>query len=84
MEQSKLIKIEKIVKTYLNEYYSGLKLEHLKILPKKSYNDITNKWEPDSCSVFMSIKREKDLSDYKNIEYILESMFGFEFCVDFI
>lgn len=32
----------------------------------------------------MSLKKEKDLSEYKDLEFMLESVLGFEFCVDFI
>lgn len=84
MEQIKLDKIEKIIKLYLSEYYSDLKIDFLKVISKKSYNEDTNNWDDDSCAIFMSLKKEKDLSEYKDLEFMLESVLGFEFCVDFI
>jgi len=83
MERSKINKIEKIVNLFLEDYYGDLNVNSLVTLPKNKLNEDGN-WVHESYCVFLTIKRQDNLREYKNIENMLESILGFEFCVEFI
>jgi hypothetical protein len=56
-------------------------------IPTQKFDVETNKWVPDSYSLFLMLKRKMDIdgsSDVEGIEVLLEGLLGFECCVDFV
>ena len=69
------------------------------LIPTQKFDEENNKWVPNSYSLFLMLKRKVEpnlekfdgdntylsiASEFSGIEYLLESLLGFECCVDFI
>lgn len=84
MDQDRL---KKLCQTALDISYSGVTIEEFRALPTQKYDVERNDWIPDSQSLFVILKKPPmnydSPTDYRNIEYFLESLLGFETCVDF-
>jgi len=92
MDESRL---RKICESALDTSYKGVTVTEFRALPTQRFDQESNEWIPDSYSLFIILKKPpvnyKDLDychftdaeDYRNVETFLESLLGFETCVDF-
>jgi hypothetical protein len=81
MDQNRLRKICEIA---LDTSYSGVTISEFQALPTQKYDEISNEWIPDSYSLFIILKKSPVDHDFRNVEFFLESLLGFETCVDFV
>jgi len=73
-------------------------ISEFNVIPTQKFDEEKDIWVPNSYSLFLSLKRKeepnlKNLDDnvtygslaieYSDVEYLLESLLGFECCVDF-
>ena len=87
----KITRIKRLVESFLDTSFGGdISIVSLEILPTQKYDEETNKWVPDSHTLFLIIKRMKknddnyvDLSTNK-VGSTLEDLLGFDACVDII
>ena len=69
------------------------------MIPTQKFDEENNKWVPDSYSLFLMLKRKVEpnlekfdgdntylslASEFSGVEYLLESLLGFECCVDVV
>ena len=95
----KIARIKRLVKSSLDTSFGDeLSINEMVILPTQKFDEKTNKWVPDSHTIFLSIKRKtptqvKDflhyesqgnLVDSREVTRLLEGVLGFECCVDFV
>jgi hypothetical protein len=82
----KITRIKQIVESSLNTSFGGeIQIAHLTVLPTQKYNEEVNKWIPDSYSLFLQIRKGSLILDRPSqVEFFLESLLGFECCVDFV
>jgi len=82
----KIDRIKRLVESSLNTSFGGeIQIDNLTILPTQKYNEEINKWIPDSYSLFLQIRKGSVILDRPNqVEFLLESLLGFECCVDFV
>lgn len=63
-----------------------LTIVEFRMLPTNTFDSEKNEWVPDSYSFFLTLKRKENLDgspESTNVVMMLESLFGFEFCVDY-
>lgn len=86
----KIGKIKRLVEFSLDTSFGGsLIIQEIIVLPTQKFDTDSNNWVPDSFTIFLSVKNNEidqphSLSDnpkYK-IAGFLESLLGFEVCVD--
>jgi hypothetical protein len=79
-------RLKKVVQSALDISFSGLTITEFKALETSQLTD-DNKWEPFSYTLFITLKRGGTLNENYiqtlDIVYFLESLIGFECCVDF-
>lgn len=93
----KIDRIKKIVETSLNSSFGGeILIESIQVLPTQKYDESSNEWIPDSFSIFLNLKDKRNpenkrdyyhfVSDHPSyqVSTFLESLLGFECCVDFV
>lgn len=82
----KIARIKQLVESSLDTSFGGeISIVSLQILPTQKYDEGTNKWIPDSYSLFLQIRKGSVILDRPNqVEFLLESLLGFECCVDFV
>jgi hypothetical protein len=82
----KIDRIKRIVESSLNTSFGGeITIVSLTVLPTQKYNEEVSKWIPDSYSLFLQIRKGSVILDRPNqVESLLESLLGFECCVDFV
>jgi hypothetical protein len=84
MDESRL---KKTCQKILDMSYSGVTISEFRALPTQKFDEDSGEWIPDSFSLFVILKRPpvnyKDQS-YRDVENFLESLLGFETCVDFV
>jgi hypothetical protein len=82
----KIDRIKRLVESSLNTSFGGeITIVSLTILPTQKYNEEVSKWIPDSYSLFLQIRKGSVILDRPNqVESLLESLLGFECCVDFV
>jgi hypothetical protein len=87
MDESRL---KKMIQSALDISYSGVTIRDFKML-ETNKPDETGKWVHDSYALFMDLNRVSvdredylEMSNERNVERFLESMFGFEFSVNFL
>ena len=90
-------KLKKLVESALDISYEGnMVLNELTVVPTQKWDEEKNEWIPDSYSLFLSIKDNRgrdekpdfyffatDDPSYK-VSNLLETLFGYECCVDFV
>ena len=93
MDQNKL---KKICQKALDISYQGITISDFQAMPTQRFSEENNKWIPDSYTLFIMLKKPpvdykdsnhvftKDDSSYRGVENFLESLIGFEVCVDFV
>lgn len=91
----KINRIKQLVESSLNTSFGGdIIIKEMIVLPTQKYNEKTTGWDPDSYAIFISIedKRTDQPPDHhfvsNNPRYkiagFLESLLGFEVCVDLV
>jgi hypothetical protein len=84
MDQNRL---KKIIQSVLDNSFSGAKMNELMVLPTNKWDENVTKWVPDSYSLFITLKRGKTLNGNSyntvDIENLLQSLIGFDCCVNF-
>lgn len=94
----KISRIKKLVKSSLDTSFGGnVIISEIIILPTQKFDDKINQWVPDSFTIFLSIQKPDDPKLNEEIYSIhgrtdvstritnfLESLLGFEVCVDVV
>jgi hypothetical protein len=82
----KIDRIKRLVESSLDTSFGGeISIVDMVILPTQKYDEETSKWIPDSHSLFLQIRKGSVILDRPNqVEFLLESLLGFECCVDFV
>ena len=82
----KIDRIKRLVESSLDTSFGGeITIVSLMVLPTQKYNEEVSKWIPDSYSLFLQIRKGSVILDRPNqVESLLESLLGFECCVDFV
>lgn len=82
-------KLKKIVQSILDNSFNGLTINEFRTLETNKMND-DGAWTPFSYTLFITLKRGTSLNENNsqtvnafNITELLESLTGFECCVDF-
>ena len=79
-------RLKKIVETSLVSHFGDdLSINDMVVLPTQKFDKTTNDWVPDSFSLFVQINKGSVILNRPNeTESFLESLLGFECCVDFV
>jgi hypothetical protein len=81
------VRLKKIVQSVLDNSFSGTTMNELMVLPTNKWDENVTKWVPDSYSLFITLKRGKILNGNSyntiDIENLLQSLIGFDCCVNF-
>lgn len=89
-------KLKKLCEEVLSISYEGVKIFEFRALPTQKFDNEKNEWVPDSLTLFIMLKKPpvkyddqtyvhtEDAKSYVRIEKFLESLLGFECCVDFV
>ena len=82
----KIARIKRLVESSLDTSFGGeISIMDMVVLPTQKYDEEVSKWIPDSYSLFLQIRKGSVVLDQPNqVEFLLESLLGFECCVDFI
>ena len=82
----KITRIKRLVESSLNSSFGGeISISDMMVLPTQKYDEGTKEWVPDSYSLFLQIQRGSVTLDLpREVESFLESLLGFECCVDFV
>jgi hypothetical protein len=85
MDQNRL---KRICEKALDMSYKGLIISEFRSLPTQKFDQEKNEWVPDSQTLFIMLKKTPDFindtSGYRTVENFLESLLGFECCIDFV
>lgn len=78
-------KLKKLCEVALETSYPSLKISDFEMIPTFKYDESQNDWIDDSFSLFIQVKRVGDeiLDQQKQVELFLESLLGFDCCLDF-
>jgi hypothetical protein len=77
-------KLKKVVQSALDiSFDESLQISEFRALPTHTYDNEKGEWVPDSYSLFLVVKKLKDRDDLRDVSTLLESLLGFECCVDF-
>jgi hypothetical protein len=82
----KIARIKRIVESSLNTSFGGdISIVDLVVLPTQQYSEETKDWVPNSYSLFVQIRKGSVILNRPGeVESFLESLLGFECCVDFV
>jgi hypothetical protein len=85
-DMDKVDRINRLVESSLDTSFGGdIQIVSLMVLPTQKFFEGTNTWVPDSYSLFVQIRKGSVvLNRPGEVEFFLESLFGFESCVDFV
>ena len=82
-------RLKKIAQSALDNSYSGLTISEFRALETSEFNDDMT-WKPYSYTLFITLKRGENLYEgcgktfsTVTVETFLESLIGYECCVDF-
>jgi hypothetical protein len=79
------VRLKKIVQSALDISFSGLTIVGFNVLPTHKWDEAVSKWVPDSYSLFLWVKQPLRPEEFpRDIEFFVESLLGFECCVDFV
>ena len=78
------VRLKKIVQSALDLSFSGVSIVDFNVIPTHKWDENVTKWVPDSYSLFLGVKQPLRLDYPKDIEFFVESLLGFECCVDFV
>ena len=77
-------KLKKIIQSALDISFDSLTIVDFNVIPTNKWDENVTKWVPDSYSLFLGVKQSLRLEYPRDIEFFVESLFGFECCVDFV
>ena len=77
-------KLKKIIQSALDISFDSLTIVDFNIIPTNKWDENVTKWVPDSYSLFLGVKQPLRLEYPRDIEFFVESLLGFECCVDFV
>lgn len=78
-------KLRKLCELALDTSFSGVTISEFCALPTQKWDSEKDEWVPDSYSIFVVLKKPLPYdSNYTGVESFLESLLGFECCVDLI
>jgi hypothetical protein len=77
------VRLKKIVQSALDLSFSGVSIVDFNVIPTHKWDENVTKWVPDSYSLFLGVKQPLRLEYPRDIEFFVESLLGFECCVDF-
>jgi hypothetical protein len=82
----KITRIKQIVESSLNTSFGGeISIIDLVVLPTQQYSEESKEWVPNSYSLFVQIRKGSVILNRPGeVESFLESLLGFECCVDFV
>ena len=91
----KIVKIKRLVESSLDTSFGGdISISEIVVLPTQKFSKEVNEWVPDSYTIFLSVKDKRpDNPDFYHqvsddprytLSNFLESLLGFECCVDFV
>jgi hypothetical protein len=82
----KIKQIKRLVESVLETSFGEeISINEMVVLPTQKYDNTTEKWVPDSHTIFVSIqKNTTDFVDIREITNLVEGVLGFEVCVDFV
>ena len=82
----KITRIKRLVESSLDTSFGGdISIVDMMVLPTQKYDEGIKEWIPDSYSLFLQIQRGSVTLDLpREVESFLESLLGFECCVDFV
>jgi len=77
-------RLKQLCMSALSISYPKIEVCDFVIVPTFKYDDTKSDWVPDSYSLFIQIKKGSVILDRTGeVESFLESLLGFECCVDF-
>ena len=77
-------RLKKLCVSALNISFPSLLVSDFVVIPTFKYDETQTDWVPDSYSLFVQIKRNGEfLTRPREVESFLESLLGFDCCVDF-
>jgi hypothetical protein len=77
-------KLKKLCEMALETSYPSLKILDFEMVPTFKYDESQNEWIDDSFSIFIQVKMDNETLDQpKQVEGFLESLLGFDCCLDF-
>ena len=81
----KVYRIKRLVESSLNTSFGDdISIIDMTVLPTQKHDEETNEWVPDSYSLFVQIRKGSVILNRPGeVESFLESLLGFECCVDF-
>jgi len=81
-----IARIKRIVESSLTTSFGGeISIVNITVLPTQKYEWLVRDWVPDSYSLFVQIQKGSvNLDHLGEVEFFLESLLGFECCVDFV
>jgi hypothetical protein len=83
MDKDRLKKIVEI--SLVSHFGDDLSINDMVVLPTQKYDEGTKEWIPDSYSLFLQIQKGSVILNRPGeTESFLESLLGFECCVDFV
>ena len=78
-------KLKKICEGALDISYSGVTIKEFHVLPTQRWDEEKENWVPHSYSIFIVLKKSLPYdSDYTGVDRFLETLLGFECCVDLV
>jgi hypothetical protein len=77
-------KLKKIIQSALDISFDSLIIVDFNVIPTHKWDENVTKWVPDSYSLFLGVKQPLRLEYPRDIEFFVESLLGFECCVDFV
>ena len=82
----KITRIKRIVESSLNTSFGGeISIVDLVVLPTQQYSEESKEWVPNSYSLFVQIRKGSVILNRPGeMESFLETLLGFECCVDFV
>jgi hypothetical protein len=82
----KIARIKRVIEISLKSSFGDvISISDMVVLPTQKFDEMTNDWIPDSYSLFVQIKKGSVILNRPGeMESFLESLLGFECCVDFV
>jgi hypothetical protein len=86
-------RIKRLVESSLKSSFGDeLSINEIVVLPTQKYDEEVREWVPDSHTVFLSLKTidthnyesQGNFVQVREVTAFLESLLGFECCVDFV
>jgi hypothetical protein len=82
-------RLKKVIQSALDISYGNITIKEFRALPTNKLDEETGKWVPDSYTLFIDLSRNSideekcGVSNNGSVGSFLESLLGFECCVDF-